>query len=192
MSDWDAQVRPDAEALGTAAGGRVRGRAHKFGPDIDTDVIIPAYYLNTIDPVELGKHCMEAADPDFSKKVKPGDIIVAGKNFGSGSSREHAPIAIKGCGIGAVVAESFARIFFRNAINIGLPILESPEAAAAIQAGDEVEIDLEAGRITDLTTGQTFQATPLPPFMMEIFRAGGLVPYLRQKIERQRAAAQGA
>lgn len=159
------------------------GKVHKFGTNIDTDAIIPARYLNTFDPQELARHCMEDADPDFPNKVKAGDIIVAEKNFGCGSSREHAPIAIKGARVSCVIADSFARIFYRNAINIGLPILESPEAAAAIQEGDEVEVELETGKIKNLRTGQEFQATPFPAFMQGIIAQGGLINYVKEKTE---------
>jgi 3-isopropylmalate dehydratase small subunit len=159
----------------------IRGKIWKFGHDVDTDVIIPARYLNTSDPDELARHCMEDADPDFTGKMSPGDIILAGKNFGCGSSREHAPIAIKASGIALVIAESFARIFYRNAFNIGLPILESPPAAAEIREGDDVEVDLATGVISDHTTQKRYQATPIPPFMRELLSAGGLVPYVRRR-----------
>ena len=155
--------------------------AHKFGNDVDTDVIIPARYLNTSAPEELAAHCMEDIDPMFAGRVRHGDIIVAGRNFGCGSSREHAPLAIKASGISCVVAESFARIFYRNALNIGLPILECPAAANAISAGDEVSVNLETGEITDITTGRTFHAEPFPPFMMELIAAGGLAAYLKAR-----------
>ncbi|MEQ8236584.1 MAG: 3-isopropylmalate dehydratase small subunit [Syntrophomonadaceae bacterium] len=159
------------------------GKVHKFGANIDTDAIIPARYLNTFDPRELARHCMEDADKEFPNKVQPGDIIVADKNFGCGSSREHAPIAIKGAGISCVIADSFARIFYRNAINIGLPILESPEAVAAIQEGDTVEVDLESGKIKNLRTGEEYQATPFPEFMQGIISQGGLINYVKEKTE---------
>lgn len=155
------------------------GYVYKFGSNIDTDAIIPARYLNTFDPAELARHCMEDADPDFPSKVKAGDIIVADKNFGCGSSREHAPIALKGAGVACVVADSFARIFYRNAINIGLPILESPEAATAIQEGDEIEVDLETGQIKNLRSGEVYQATPFPEFMQRIIARGGLINYVK-------------
>ncbi len=158
---------------------KIKGTVHKFGDNIDTDVIIPARYLNTPDAKELALHCMEDADPSFAGRVKEGDIIVGGKNFGCGSSREHAPIAIKASGVKCVIASTFARIFFRNAINIGLPILESPEAAEAIEAGNEVEIDLETGKIQDISTGKTFSAEPFPPFMQKLISAGGLAAYRR-------------
>ncbi|MDK2821722.1 MAG: 3-isopropylmalate/(R)-2-methylmalate dehydratase small subunit [Clostridia bacterium] len=160
----------------------IQGKTHTFGNDIDTDVIIPARYLNTFDPKELALHCMEDADPNFAKQVKPGDIIVAGKNFGCGSSREHAPIAIKAAGVSAVIAGSFARIFYRNAINIGLPILESPEAAKSIEAGDEIKIDVDKGEIVNLTKGETYRAASFPPFMQEIIAAGGLMPYVARRV----------
>jgi len=159
---------------------KIQGRVHKFGNDIDTDLIIPARYLTTSDPQELAAHCMEDADPGFSGRVKPGEMIVAGKNFGCGSSREHAPIAIKAAGVACVIAPSFARIFYRNAINIGLPILECADAGA-IEAGHEVQVDLAAGEIADLTTGRRFSANPFPPFMQELIAAGGLVNYVRKK-----------
>ena len=155
--------------------------AHKYGNDVDTDVIIPARYLNMSAPEELAAHCMEDIDPMFAGRVRHGDIIVAGRNFGCGSSREHAPLAIKASGISCVVAESFARIFYRNALNIGLPILECPAAANAISAGDEVSVNLETGEITDITTGRTFRAEPFPPFMMELIAAGGLAAYLKAR-----------
>ncbi len=155
------------------------GQVYKFGSNIDTDAIIPARYLNTFDPDELARHCMEDADPDFPKKVKAGDMIVAEKNFGCGSSREHAPIAIKAAGISCVIAHSFARIFYRNAINIGLPILESPEAANAIQEGDQLEVELETGTIRNLRTGAIYQATTFPDFMQGIIAQGGLINYVK-------------
>lgn len=159
------------------------GKVYKFGDDIDTDVIIPARYLNTIDPAELAVHCMEDYDVEFAGKAKPGDIIVAGKNFGYGSSREHAPIAIKALGISCVVASSFARIFYRNAINIGLPILESPEAAAAVEDGDQIEVDVEKGRIKNLRTGKEYQASSFPKFMQEIMDKGGLMNYVKHQVK---------
>ena len=151
------------------------GFVHRYGDNVDTDVIIPARYLNTASHSELAAHCMEDIDKEFVNKVKSGDIIVAGKNFGCGSSREHAPIAIKASGISCVIAPTFARIFYRNAINIGLAILECPEAAAAIQDGDEVAVDFDTGVITDVTSGQTFQAQPFPPFILNIIQKGGLL-----------------
>ena len=157
------------------------GHAWKFGNNIDTDLIIPARYLTTSDPVELAKNAMEDADPEWADKMNPGDFIVAGDNFGCGSSREHAPIALKATGLSAVIARSFARIFYRNAINIGFPILESPEAAEEIKEGDEIEVDLTSGTIKDLTSGKTYQAQPFPEFMQKIIKAGGLIKYLRQQ-----------
>ena len=148
-----------------------RGTAHRYGRDVDTDVIIPARYLNTSDPAELAKHCMEDLDATFVERVSPGDIIVADENFGCGSSREHAPIAIKAAGVDAVIAKSFARIFYRNAINTGLAIMECPEAVDAIKDGDVVSVDTETGAITDETTGAMFQAQPFPPFIAEIIEA---------------------
>lgn len=158
-----------------------KGRAYKFGSDINTDEIIPARYLNTIDKAELAKHCMEDADKDFAAKVKPGDIIVAGKNFGCGSSREHAPISIKAAGVSCVIAENFARIFFRNAINIGLPIIESKEAAQSIKEGDMVEVDIRSGVIKDKTTSSTFKIERYPSFMQRIVDAGGLMESLKKR-----------
>ena len=151
------------------------GFVHRYGDNVDTDVIIPARYLNTASHSELAAHCMEDIDKEFVNKMKSGDIIVAGRNFGCGSSREHAPIAIKASGISCVIAPTFARIFYRNAINIGLAILECPEAAAAIQDGDEVAVDFDTGVITDVTSGQTFQAQPFPPFIQNIIQKGGLL-----------------
>jgi len=162
----------------------LRGKVWRFGNDVDTDLIIPARYLNSSDPKELATHCMEDADPTFAGKVKPGDIIVAGKNFGCGSSREHAPIAIKTAGVSCVIAASFARIFYRNSINIGLPILESSEASRIIAAGNQVEVDLANGKITDLASGKTFQAVPFPPFMQELIKTGGLINYVKERIAR--------
>jgi 3-isopropylmalate/(R)-2-methylmalate dehydratase small subunit len=158
---------------------RLQGKVWKFGDNIDTDVIIPARYLVTTDPKTLAAHCMEDIDQTFAQEVQPGDIIVGGANFGCGSSREHAPISIKGAEVSCIVAESFARIFYRNAINIGLPILESPEAARAAQKGDVLTVDLVAGTITNERTGDTYQSSPYPPFVLEIINAGGLVPYTR-------------
>ncbi|MBO4287545.1 MAG: 3-isopropylmalate dehydratase small subunit [Kiritimatiellae bacterium] len=155
-----------------------KGTVFRYGDNVDTDVIIPARYLTTTDAAELARHCLEDLDETFVSRVKAGDILVAGKNFGCGSSREHAPIAIKGAGVSCVIAESFARIFYRNALNIGLPILECPEAAESIRAGDVVSVDFEAGTITDETTGRTFQAEPFPPFMRELIAAGGLAAYV--------------
>jgi len=158
----------------------MKGKAYKFGDNIDTDLIIPARYLNTSDPDELAKHCMEDADPNWIKKVKKGDFIVAGENFGCGSSREHAPISIKAAGVSAIIAKSFARIFYRNAINIGLPILESSQAAEEIKESDEIEVDLAQGIIKDLTSGKSYKAQPFPEFMQKIIEAGGLIKYLKQ------------
>lgn len=163
---------------------KLKGRIWKFGDDIDTDAIIPARYLNTSDPAELAKHCMEDADPKFSSKVKQGDIILAGKNFGCGSSREHAPIAIKAAGISCVIARSFARIFFRNSINIGLPIFECEEAAEGINEGDLVEVDADSGTITNLTRKEVYQAEPFPGFMQEIINAGGLMSYVAERMNK--------
>ena len=157
------------------------GHVFKYGDNVDTDVIIPARYLNSSDPKELATHCMEDIDKDFVKNVKEGDIIVANKNFGCGSSREHAPISIKAAGVSCVIAETFARIFYRNSINIGLPIIECKEAAEAINAGDDVAIDFDSGIITDKTTGQTFQGQAFPEFMQKIIKAEGLVNYINNK-----------
>jgi len=159
----------------------MKGKAWKFGNNVDTDLIIPARYLNTSDPAELAEHAMEDADPKWVAKKSAGDFIVGGDNFGCGSSREHAPIAIKAAGISAVIAKSFARIFYRNAINIGLPILESEEAAEEIKEGDEIEVNLTSGEIKDLTSGKTYQAQPFPAFMQELIEAGGLINYLKKK-----------
>ena len=156
------------------------GFVHRYGDNVDTDVIIPARYLNTASHEELAAHCMEDIDKEFVHNVKQGDIIVAGKNFGCGSSREHAPIAIKASGISCVIAPTFARIFYRNAINIGLAILECPEAAADSQGGDEVSADLDTGVITDVTTGKTYKAQPFPPFIQNIIEKGGLLNSLKQ------------
>lgn len=161
----------------------MQGRIWKYGDNIDTDVIIPARYLNMSTAEELAEHCMEDLDPVFAQAVQPGDVVVAGENFGCGSSREHAPLAIKGAGVSCVVARSFARIFYRNAINVGLPILESPAAAEDAESGHQLEIDLESGRIRNLTTGAVYQAEPYPSFMMEIIDAGGLVQYTRHRLE---------
>ena len=158
---------------------KAHGIVHKYGDNVDTDVIIPARYLNTADHKELASHCMEDIDKDFVNKVKPGDIMVANLNFGCGSSREHAPIAIKESGIACVIASTFARIFYRNAINIGLPILECPAASEAIAEGDTVSIDFDTGVITDETTGRTFQAAPFPPFIQNIIAKGGLMNSLK-------------
>lgn len=158
-----------------------KGRVFKYGDNVDTDVIIPARYLNSSDPGELATHCMEDIDKEFVNRVKPGDIIVASKNFGCGSSREHAPIAIKANGVSCVIAETFARIFYRNAINIGLPIMECPEAARAINSGDEVEINFDTGEIKDNTTGQSFKGQPFPEFMQKIINSEGLLNYIKNR-----------
>ncbi len=160
---------------------KLRGRVWRFGADVDTDAIIPARYLNTSDPKELAKHCMEDADPQFMAKMKPGDIIVAEKNFGCGSSREHAPIAIKAAGVSCVIAPSFARIFYRNAFNMGLPIFGSAEAVAGIREGDEVEVDADAGIVRNLTQGTEYKAAPIPPFMQELIADGGLMAHIAKK-----------
>ena len=160
---------------------KVSGKTYKYGDNVDTDVIIPARYLNTPDAKELAKHCMEDIDTTFASTVKPGEIMIAGKNFGCGSSREHAPLAIKTCGVACVIAATFARIFYRNALNIGLPILECPEAAKAIKAGDTVSVDFDTGVITDETTGKSFQGEPFPPFMQELIAAGGLAAFRRSR-----------
>ena len=157
---------------------KAQGTVHKYGDNVDTDVIIPARYLNTSSHKELASHCMEDIDIDFTKNVKEGDIIVAEKNFGCGSSREHAPIAIKASGISCVIASTFARIFYRNAINIGLPILECDAAAKEIKAGDEVSVDFDSGVITDITTGKAYQAEPFPPFIQSIIADGGLIKHV--------------
>ena len=157
------------------------GNVIKYGDNVDTDVIIPARYLNTASHSELAAHCMEDIDKDFVKNVKPGDIVVALKNFGCGSSREHAPIALKASGVSCVIASTFARIFYRNSINIGLPILECPEAAEAISAGDDVSVDFDSGLITDETTGATYQAQPFPPFIKNIIASGGLLESITKK-----------
>lgn len=158
-----------------------KGYVHKFGDNVDTDVIIPARYLNSTDPKELAAHCMEDIDKDFVKNVKPGDIIVAEKNFGCGSSREHAPIAIKAAGVSCVIAETFARIFYRNSINIGLPIIECKEASLKINAGDIVSVDFDSGIITDETTGEKFKGQAFPPFMQSLIDEGGLINYVNKE-----------
>ncbi len=162
----------------------ITGKVWKFGDNIDTDLIIAARYLNTSDPHELAKHVMEDADPDFVKKMQPGDIVVAGENFGCGSSREHAPIALKAAGVSAVVAKSFARIFYRNAFNMGLPIFELSESDR-IEAGDLITIDMERGTVTDLERGHTYRFQPIPPFMQELLACGGLINYARAEMLRQ-------
>ncbi len=162
----------------------VTGKVFKYGDNVDTDVIIPARYLNAPSPAELATHCMEDIDAEYASQVKKGDIMVGGWNFGCGSSREHAPIAIQASGAACVIAASFARIFYRNAINIGFPILECPEAVAAIQKGDTVQVDFSTGVITNHTTGKIFQATAFPGFINEIIAHGGLLPYLKARQER--------
>ena len=157
---------------------QAQGHVFKYGDNIDTDVIIPARYLNSSDPADLATHCMEDIDKEFVKKVQKGDIIVANKNFGCGSSREHAPIAIKASGVSCVIAETFARIFYRNAINIGLPIMECPEAAKEIEAGDEVRVDFDSGTVENLTKGTSYKGQAFPPFMQKIIGAGRLVSYI--------------
>ena len=166
---------------------KFKGTAFRYGRDVDTDVIIPARYLNTSDPAELAKHCLEDLDPTFVNRVKKGDIIVADENFGCGSSREHAPVAIKAAGVSVVIAKSFARIFYRNAINIGLPIMECPEAADAISDGDVVYVDADTGVVRDETTGTTFQAQPFPPFIQEIINEGGLVARTKRQMAEKNA-----
>ncbi|MEN2995092.1 MAG: 3-isopropylmalate dehydratase small subunit [Thermodesulfovibrio sp.] len=161
---------------------KIKGKVWKFGDNIDTDAIIPARYLNTSDPKELAKHVMEDADKDFPSKVKPGDIIVAGKNFGCGSSREHAPIAIKAAGVQAVIAKSFARIFFRNAFNIGLPIFEVPELVEETDEGDLVEIDMDSGEIFNLTKNKKYTTKPIPAFMQDLIKAGGLIEWTKKRL----------
>ncbi len=161
----------------------IKGKVWKFGDDINTDEIIPARYLITTDPKELAKHVMEDADPQFPQKVQPGDIIVAGKNFGCGSSREHAPLAIKGAGISAIIAESFARIFYRNAINLGMIVIESPEIAKETDEGDILEIDIEKGIVKNITKGKEYKIKPLPEDLKKIQEAGGLMEYAKAKLE---------
>lgn len=160
---------------------KVCGHVFKYGDNVDTDVIIPARYLNATKGEELAKHCMEDIDREFVNKVQPGDIIVAEKNFGCGSSREHAPLAIKCAGVSCVIAETFARIFYRNSINIGLPIIECPQAAKTISAGDKVEVDFDSGVITNITRGEVYKGQSFPPFMQDIIQAGGLVAYINAK-----------
>ncbi len=166
---------------------KLKGKVFKYGADVNTDVIIPARYLNLSEPAELAEHCMEDIDAAFLKKVKPGDIIMATTNFGCGSSREHAPLAIKASGVSCVIAHSFARIFFRNAINIGLPLLECAEAVDKTKAGDIVEVDLAQGKITNVTNGKTFTAKPYPDFMAELIAAGGLVAYTKKRLAHAKA-----
>jgi len=160
----------------------LKGKAHKYGDNVDTDVIIPARYLVTPDAGYLAPHCMEDIDPGFVKRVRPGDIIVGGKNFGCGSSREHAPIAIRACGVSCVVAKSFARIFYRNAINLGLPVVECAGAVDITETGDELEADLAAGLVRNVTRDREFEARPFEPFMMELLQAGGLIEYTRRRL----------
>ncbi|MDP6501915.1 MAG: 3-isopropylmalate dehydratase small subunit [Dehalococcoidales bacterium] len=162
----------------------LKGKVHKYGENIDTDVIIPARHLNLVEPDDLAAHCMEDIDAEFLSRVQPGDIMVATTNFGCGSSREHAPIAIKAVGISCIIAKSFARIFFRNAINIGLPLLECEEAVDNIEAGDQVEVDLSSGSIKNLNSGKAFTAEPYPDFMSELIAAGGLIEYTRERLAR--------
>jgi 3-isopropylmalate dehydratase small subunit len=161
----------------------LQGKVHRFGDDINTDEILPARYLNTSDPLELAKHAMEDADPEFVRKVRPGDFIVAGRNFGCGSSREHAPVALKAVGLSGVIAAGFARIFYRNAFNMGLAIFESPQAAAEIEEGREIRVDLASGVITDLSTGKQYLSQPIPPFMQELLADGGLMAHLKKHLE---------
>lgn len=158
----------------------LEGKVWRYGDNIDTDVIIPARYLNTFDPKELAKHCMVDIDKDFAQKVRPGDIMVGGKNFGCGSSREHAPVAIKACGVPVIIAASFARIFYRNGINVGLPLMEIGDNVERIHAGDKLSVDLSSGKIRDITTGETFQAPPLPGFIQDIAKVGGLIQYVKE------------
>lgn len=158
----------------------LEGKVWRYGDNIDTDVIIPARYLNTFDPKELAKHCMVDIDKDFAQKVRPGDIMVGGKNFGCGSSREHAPVAIKACGVPVIIAASFARIFYRNGINVGLPLMEIGDNVERIHAGDKLSVDLSSGKIRDITTGETFQAPSLPGFIQDIAKAGGLIQYVKE------------
>ena len=166
---------------------KLKGKVYKYGADVNTDVIIPARYLNVSDPDELAKHSMEDIDADFINTVKPGDIIMATTNFGCGSSREHAPLAIKAAGVSCVIAKSFARIFFRNAINIGLPLLECAEAVENTDSGDVLEVDLAKGKIKNLTSGKTFNAKPYPDFMAELISAGGLIEYTKKRLAHTRA-----
>lgn len=163
----------------------LKGRVWRFGDDIDTDAIIPARYLNTSDPTELARHVMEDADRDFPSRVQKGDIIVSGKNFGCGSSREHAPLAIKAAGIQAVIAKTFARIFYRNSFNIGLPIFESPEASERIREGDIVEIDADRGIIRNITRAEEYESRPIPPFMQELIVAGGLIEWTKRRLMKE-------
>lgn len=166
----------------------IEGNAWRYGRNVDTDVIIPARFLSLTDPIELGAHCLEDLDPEFINRVKAGDIVVAEDNFGSGSSREHAPLALKGCGVSLVIASSYARIFHRNAINVGLPILESPEAVEGIKSGDHLRVDLSEGTIENLSTGKTFQSTPFPSFMREIISHNGLVEYVKKRLHSKKGS----
>ncbi len=165
---------------------KLKGKVHKYGADVNTDVIIPARYLNVSDPDELARHCMEDIDADFLKKLKKGDIIMATSNFGCGSSREHAPLTIKAAGVSCVIAATFARIFFRNAINTGLPLLECPEAVDNTESGDELEIDLEKGEITNKTRGATYRAEPYPKFMADFIKVGGLIEFTSRRLANRR------
>ena len=160
---------------------KIKGNAHCYGDNVDTDVIIPARYLNIANEQELAQHCLEDLDPDFAKRVQPGDVLVAGKNFGCGSSREHAPLVVKVKGVSCVIAASFARIFYRNAINIGLPILECPQAAGEIAPGDQIRVDFDTGVIENVTQGKRYQAQPFPPFIQRIIQCGGLLPSLKER-----------
>lgn len=174
---WLCQVLKGGDGL------KLRGKVHKYGANVDTDAIIPARYLNLSEPAELAKHCMEGIDRDFAAGVEPGDIIVASTNFGCGSSREHAPLALKAAGISCVIAQSFARIFFRNGINIGLPLLGCAEAATKTESGHVLEVELATGEIKNLTTGETFGAEPYPDFLLELIAAGGLIEQTKNKLE---------
>jgi 3-isopropylmalate/(R)-2-methylmalate dehydratase small subunit len=169
----------------------LRGRVWKFGDDVDTDVIIPVQYTSGTDPEEFGKHCMEGLDPDFHHKVKTGDIIIAKKNFGCGSSREPAPLAIKATGISCIIAKSFARIFYRNAFNVGLPLFECEDASDHIEEGHVIEVNLDTGEIQDLHLKQSFQANPIPPFMQDLIRDGGLMNHLAKKLKLNRESGSG-
>ena len=171
---------------------KAQGKAFKYGDNVDTDVIIPARYLNIADPQELATHALEDLDAEFVQRVQPGDVVVAGDNFGCGSSREHAPRVLKDSGVSCIIAPSFARIFYRNAINIGLPILECAEAAGGIQAGDEVSVDFETGAIEDLTSGRTFQAPPFPAFIQDIIDRGGLIEHLKARAAEEQASGSRA
>jgi 3-isopropylmalate/(R)-2-methylmalate dehydratase small subunit len=164
-----------------------KGTVHKFGDDINTDEILPARYLNTSDPAELAKHAMEDADPEFVTKAKPGDFVVAGKNFGCGSSREHAPVALKAAEVAGVIAASFARIFYRNAFNMGLTILEAPDAVKEIEGGQEISVNFDTGEITNLTTGKKYSSRPIPPFMQELLADGGLMAHIKKQLEGKHA-----